>query len=53
MAVGAMGRDAKLGRTLGSTPESAESASRYPCHVTLRVREGVPSLRAPAFVRGV
>ncbi len=26
-------------------------ASRYPCHVTLRLREGVPSLRAPAFVR--
>ena len=26
-------------------------ASRHPCHVTLRVREGVPSLRAPAFVR--
>ena len=26
-------------------------ASRHPCHVTLRVRDGAPSLRAPAFVR--
>ena len=26
-------------------------ASRHPCHVTLRAREGAPSLRAPAFVR--
>ncbi len=26
-------------------------ASRHPCHVTLRMREGVPSLRASTFVR--
>ncbi len=26
-------------------------ASRYPCHVTLRMLGGVPSLRAPGFVR--
>ena len=50
------GRREGAGRKPGPNPlvrhRSRRSlASRYPCHVTLRVREGAPSLRAPAFVR--
>ena len=44
------------GRKPGANPlvrhrRRPKLASRHPCHVTLRVRKGVPSLRAPAFVR--
>ncbi len=50
------GRREGAGRKVGPNPSVRHRsrpnlASRYPCHVTLRVREGVPSLRAPAFVR--
>ena len=50
------GRREGAGRKPGPNPlvrhRSRQSlASRHPCHVTLRVREGAPSLRAPAFVR--
>ena len=50
------GRREGAGRKPGPDPlvrhRSRQSlASRHPCHVTLRVREGAPSLRAPAFVR--
>ena len=50
------GRRDGAGRKVGSNPSVRHRsrpnlASRYPCHVTLRVCEGVPSLRAPAFVR--
>ena len=50
------GRREGAGRKPGPNPpvrhrRRPKLASRHPCHVTLRVREGVPSLRAPAFVR--
>ncbi len=50
------GRRQGAGRKPGPNPlvrhrRRPNLASRHPCHVTLRVREGVPSLRAPAFVR--
>ena len=50
------GRREGAGRKPGANPlvrhRSRRSlASRHPCHVTLRVRDGAPSLRAPAFVR--
>ncbi len=50
------GRREGAGRKPGPNPlvrhRSRRSlASRHPCHVTLRVRDGAPSLRAPAFVR--
>ena len=50
------GRREGAGRKPGPNPlvrhRSRQSlASRHPCHVTLRVRDGAPSLRAPAFVR--
>ena len=50
------GRRRGAGRKPGPDPlvrhrSRPKLASRYPCHVTLRVREGAPSLRAPAFVR--
>ncbi len=50
------GRREGAGRSPGPNPlvrhmSRPSLASRYPCHVTLRVREGAPSLRAPAFVR--
>ena len=50
------GRREGAGRRPGPNPlvrhrSRPKLASRHPCHVTLRVREGVPSLRAPAFVR--
>ena len=50
------GRREGAGRKPGPNPlvrhrNRPKLASRHPCHVTLRVREGVPSLRAPAFVR--
>ena len=50
------GRREGAGRRPGPDPRvrhrsRPKLASRHPCHVTLRAREGVPSLRAPAFVR--
>ena len=50
------GRREGAGRKPGANPlvrhRSRRSlASRHPCHVTLRVRDGAPSLRAPGFVR--
>ena len=50
------GRRRGAGRKPGPDPlvrhrGRPDLASRHPCHVTLRVREGAPSLRAPAFVR--
>ncbi len=50
------GRREGAGRKPGANPlvrhRSRRSlASRHPYHVTLRVRDGAPSLRAPAFVR--
>ena len=50
------GRRDGAGRRPGPDPSvrhrsRPKLASRHPCHVTLRVREGVPLLRAPAFVR--
>ncbi len=50
------GRREGAGRKPGPNPlvrhrRRQSLASRHPCHVTLRVREGAPSLRAPAFVR--
>ncbi len=52
------GRREGAGRKPGPNPlvrhrRRPRLASRHPCHVTLRVREGVPSLRAPAFVRAL
>ena len=50
------GRRERAGRKPGANPlvrhrRRPKLASRHPCHVTLRVREDVPSLWAPAFVR--
>ncbi len=50
------GRRTGAGRKPGPNPlvrhrSRPRLASRHPCHVTLRVREGAPSLRASAFVR--
>ncbi len=50
------GRREGAGRKPGPNPlvrhrSRLKLASRHPCHVTLRVREGVPSSWAPAFVR--
>ncbi len=50
------GRRAGAGRKPGPNPRvrhrsRASFASRYPCHVTFRVRDDVPSLRSVRFVR--
>lgn len=50
------GRRAGAGRKRGPSPRHqhrarAPLAARFPCHVTLKVRRGLPSLRAVALVR--
>jgi len=50
------GRRAGAGRPCGSTPRDphrrrAPLAARFPCHVTLRIRRGIPSLRKARLVR--
>jgi len=45
------------GRKPGQSPRDPHRsrpilASRFPCHVTLKVRAGIPSLRSVRFVRG-
>jgi REP element-mobilizing transposase RayT len=50
------GRRAGAGRKPGSNPRNphrarAKLAARFPCHVTLKVRRGLPSLRSVALVR--
>jgi REP element-mobilizing transposase RayT len=50
------GRRAGAGRTPGSNPRDphrrrAPLATRFPCHVTLRIRRGIPSLRKTGLVR--
>jgi len=50
------GRRAGAGRKRGPNPRDphrarAPLAARYPCHVTLKIRRGLPSLREGSFVR--
>jgi REP element-mobilizing transposase RayT len=50
------GRRAGAGRTCGPSPRHdhrarAPLAARFPCHVTLKVRRGLPSLRSVRLVR--
>ncbi len=50
------GRREGSGRKAGPNPlirhrSRPRLATQHPCHVTLRLRDGVPPLRAPAFVR--
>ncbi len=52
------GKRPGAGRKVGEDPRvrhlsRAALASRFPCHVTLKVREGVPSLRSVRLVREV
>jgi len=50
------GRRAGAGRKPGPNPRDPHRArprlaARFPCHVTLKVRRGIPSLRSARFVR--
>src|SRR5215831_5100811 len=50
------GRRAGAGRKRGPNPRDAHRAraplaARFPCHVTLKVRRGLPSLRTVKLVR--
>src|SRR5262249_33114212 len=50
------GRRAGAGRTCGPSPRHAHRvraplAARFPCHVTLKVKKGLPSLRSVRLVR--
>lgn len=51
------GRRPGAGRKPGPNPRlrhrSRESVARFPCHVTLRVRDGIPSLRTVSAVREI
>ena len=52
------GRRAGAGRTCGPSPRHshrarAQLAARFPCHVTLKVRRGLPSLRGVKVVRAL